>query len=256
MRKLVAIIAFVLVAAAFASPTAAWAGGDDKYKIKYEQDGCKYEYKADSKGYKEKLKCKGLWQPIEPVKYEYKTGGCKYSYKADSRGYEEKYECKKGWRGYTIMPPRPPLDIMTAPSNAALGIQQGRCDHELMGKVLGGIAGAAAGSQVGKGKGRIVAVIGGTVAGLLIGGAIGEQMDATDQNCVGQALEQGNTGQPITWDNPSTGGSYQVTPGDAATDNQGRYCREYTSNANIDGQAQQVFGRACRQPDGSWQIVE
>jgi surface antigen len=256
MKKFAAIIALVLVAAVFAPPTAAWADGGDKYKIKHEQDGCKYEYKADPKGYKEKLKCKGGWQPIEPMKYEYKADGCKYSYKADSKGYEEKFECKKGWDGYAVLPPRQPRDIMTAPSNAALGIPQGRCDHELMGKVLGGIAGAAAGSQVGKGKGQIVAVIGGTVAGLLIGGNIGQQMDAADQNCVGQALEQGNAGEPITWNNPGTGGAYRVTPGNAATDPQGRYCREYTTSANVGGSKQQVFGKACRQPDGSWQIVQ
>lgn len=247
MKMLLEIVFLVSFAAAFGPSTAAWADGSDKYKIKHEQDGCKYEYKADRKGYKEKLKCKDGWRPIEPMKYEYK---------ANSKGYEEKYECKNDWPGYTILPPRRPLDIMTAPSNAALGIPQGRCDHELMGKVLGGIAGAATGSQVGNGKGRIVAVISGTVAGLLIGGNIGKHMDSTDQNCIGQALEQGNAGQPITWDNPSTGGSYEVTPGNAATDSQGRYCREYTTNAKVGGQTQQVFGKACRQLDGSWQIVQ
>jgi surface antigen len=230
--------------------------GKNEQKIEYEQNGCKYEYKANRKGYKEQLKCKNGWQPIEKIKHEYEIGGCKYKYEANSKGYEEKYECKGGWSGYATLPPRAPRDIMTAPSNAALGIPQGRCDHRLMGKVLGGIAGAAVGSQVGKGKGQIVAVIGGTLAGVLIGGQIGQHMDDVDQNCVGQALEQGQPGQTITWDNPRTGGAYQVTPGDATTDPQGRYCREYTANATVDGGPQQVFGRACRQPDGSWQIVQ
>ena len=39
-----------------------------------------------------------------------------------------------------------------------------------------------------------------------------------------------------------------------ATD--GRYCREYQSTATIGGQSQQTYGMACRQPDGSWQIVQ
>jgi hypothetical protein len=30
----------------------------DKYKYKWKSDGCKYEFKADHKGYKEKYKCK------------------------------------------------------------------------------------------------------------------------------------------------------------------------------------------------------
>lgn len=254
MKKILAIAALVLVAGTFGPSTAALAGKDE-YKIKHEENGCKYEYKADRKGYKEKLECKGGWQSIEPMKYEYKAGGCKYKYKADHKGYEEKYECKDGWDGYAVLPPRRPTDIMTAPSNAALGIPQGRCDHALMGQVLGGIAGAAAGSQVGKGNGQIVAVIGGTVAGLLIGGNIGRQMDAADQNCVGQALEQGNTGEPVTWNNTDTGGAYRVIPGAAAADVQGRYCREYTTNASVGGSAQQIVGKACRQPDGNWQVV-
>ena len=33
-------------------------------------------------------------------------------------------------------------------------------------------------------------------------------------------------------------------------------CRDYTAIATIDGNAQQIVGRAGRQPDGSWRIVE
>ena len=32
-------------------------------------------------------------------------------------------------------------------------------------------------------------------------------------------------------------------------------CREYTTTAEIDGRMQRVVGKACRQPDGSWQVV-
>jgi hypothetical protein len=33
-------------------------------------------------------------------------------------------------------------------------------------------------------------------------------------------------------------------------------CREYTAQVTIGGQPQHIVGHACRQPDGSWQIVE
>lgn len=33
-------------------------------------------------------------------------------------------------------------------------------------------------------------------------------------------------------------------------------CRNVTGTADIDGTAQQIAGYACRQPDGSWQIVQ
>jgi hypothetical protein len=34
----------------------------------------------------------------------------------------------------------------------------------------------------------------------------------------------------------------------------GRYCREYTSDVLVGGRVQQSYGRACMQPDGSWEI--
>lgn len=33
------------------------------------------------------------------------------------------------------------------------------------------------------------------------------------------------------------------------------YCREYQSTANIAGKTQKTYGAACRQPDGSWRII-
>ena len=38
-------------------------------------------------------------------------------------------------------------------------------------------------------------------------------------------------------------------------DYSGRYCREYTTEAVVGGRTKQVYGTACRQPDGSWQLV-
>ena len=37
--------------------------------------------------------------------------------------------------------------------------------------------------------------------------------------------------------------------------NDGRYCREYTASSSIAGARQQTYGRACMQPDGSWEII-
>jgi hypothetical protein len=34
------------------------------------------------------------------------------------------------------------------------------------------------------------------------------------------------------------------------------YCREYQATQTIGGQPQNVVGTACRQPDGSWRIVQ
>ncbi len=42
----------------------------------------------------------------------------------------------------------------------------------------------------------------------------------------------------------------------AAAAQQQPYCREFTSTARIDNRNQPLVGQVCRQPDGSWQIVQ
>jgi surface antigen len=135
------------------------------------------------------------------------------------------------------------------------GIAQGTCYRELVGAVVGGVAGGAAGSQIGKGDGRTVAIIGGTILGVIVGGSIGREMDRIDQNCVGQILEHAPDRQRIVWADHDNNSRYSVEPGRTFQQANGRYCREYTTTAQIGGRSEQVYGTACRQPDGSWQLV-
>ncbi len=134
-------------------------------------------------------------------------------------------------------------------------INIGTCNRELVGSVLGGAVGGVLGSNIGKGSGQTVAIIGGTILRVLVGGSIGRTMDQVDQNCVGQIMEHSPTGRAVEWQNPDTGVSYEVVPTQTRQDTQGRYCREYQTTATVGGRTQQVFGTACRQPDGSWQII-
>jgi surface antigen len=134
-------------------------------------------------------------------------------------------------------------------------ISIGTCNRELIGGVLGGAVGGVLGSNVGKGTGQTVAIVGGTILGVLVGGSIGRTMDQVDQNCVGQIMEHSPTGRAVEWQNPDTGVSYEVVPTQTRQDTQGRYCREYQTTATVGGRTQQVYGTACRQPDGSWQII-
>jgi surface antigen len=46
-----------------------------------------------------------------------------------------------------------------------------------------------------------------------------------------------------------------VTPSVTWQADDGRYCREFTGTATVGGEPRQVYGRACRQPDGAWEIV-
>jgi surface antigen len=130
-----------------------------------------------------------------------------------------------------------------------------RCNRDLAGQIVGGAVGAAVGSQFGKGDGQLVATGAGALIGVLLGGEIGRRLDAKDRACVGRTLETVPTGQTVAWRNPDTGADYRTTPRRTYQTDSGRYCREYTTSATVGGRQQQVYGTACRQPDGSWEIV-
>jgi surface antigen len=123
------------------------------------------------------------------------------------------------------------------------------CDRDVVGAVLGGVAGALIGSHNGGG-----AAVGGAIVGAILGGALGEAVDMSDQACYGQVLEYVPNNQPVYWDDD--GAQYQVTPLRTYQNEDGLYCREYQTSIYIDGYPQDAYGKACRQPDGSWQLVD
>jgi surface antigen len=94
--------------------------------------------------------------------------------------------------------------------------------------------------------------------GALVGSEIGKSLDRADRQAMAErtqyALESGQSGQPVEWRNPDSGHYGSVVPQKAYQDN-GTYCREYTQTVNIGGKTERAYGTACRQPDGSWQIV-
>ena len=124
-----------------------------------------------------------------------------------------------------------------------------------VGTVAGGVAGGLLGSQFGKGTGQLVAIGVGTLAGAYLGGAVGKSMDASDKQKMTSTLENNPQGKPAYWQNSNTGTQYTVTPTKNITVNGNPYCREYQSTAMINGKKQEVYGTACRQPDGSWKII-
>ncbi len=138
---------------------------------------------------------------------------------------------------------------------APFDIGLGRCNRDLLGGLMGAAAGGFLGSKVGDGKGQLAAVAGGTLLGFLVGGGIGRSMGEADRGCVGQALEHAPDGQSIRWNNPQNGATYQVVPSQTIQASDGRYCREYTATAVINGRTQNTYGKACRQPDGSWRLM-
>jgi surface antigen len=120
------------------------------------------------------------------------------------------------------------------------------------GMVIGGVMGGVLGTQIGGGRGRTAAIIAGTLVGAVVGGAVGRSMDEVDRMKTAQTLETVRTGVPAQWHNPDTGAQYTVVPTNTWDTPTGP-CREYTIDAVIGGKKEQVYGTACRQPDGSWQ---
>lgn len=124
-----------------------------------------------------------------------------------------------------------------------------------VGTLAGGVAGGLLGSTVGGGSGRMVAIAAGAVAGAYLGGAIGKDMDEHDRARMCGALEHNSVGQPAYWRNAHSGAAYQVVPTRNMTVSGNEYCREYRTIAVIGGKKREMYGTACRQPDGSWKTV-
>lgn len=143
------------------------------------------------------------------------------------------------------------MTLATLVSLAGCATYQGQ--QEQAGMVIGGILGGVLGSEVGGGRGRTAAIIAGTLAGAAIGGAVGRSMDEVDRMKTAQTLETVRTGVPSQWRNPDTGNSYTVVPTSTYETSAGP-CREYTIDAVIGGRPEKVYGTACRQADGSWQV--
>lgn len=129
----------------------------------------------------------------------------------------------------------------------------GNCNRRLVGTILGGSTGGLVGAAAAGRRDRLAGFAAGTVVGMLVGGAIGQSMDQADKYCVNQALETAPDGTAIHWNNGNE--QYTVTPTRTGQDVNGNYCREYQARARVAGRTQQVYGTACRRPDGSWQIV-
>jgi surface antigen len=100
----------------------------------------------------------------------------------------------------------------------------------------------------------------GVILGGLVGGAIGDRMDAADrreaEKAARRALESNPSGTSTTWRNPDSGHSGSITPTRTYQSAGGQYCREYQQTVVIGGETHKAFGTACRQPDGSWKIVQ
>lgn len=127
------------------------------------------------------------------------------------------------------------------------------------GAVIGGVLGGLLGSQIGGGSGKLAATAGLAILGVILGSEAGKSLDRADAVYVHQttqrSLEYNPVGRPMSWHNPNTQVYTTVTPTQTYQHPNGRYCREFQQDITIHGKTERAYGRACRQPDGTWQIV-
>ena len=124
------------------------------------------------------------------------------------------------------------------------------------------IVGAAAGGLVanklfGRGSGKVFATMAGAALGAYIGNQYGRYMDRQDRANMQRAITTTPVGRQASWTNPNTDAgpvTYNVRPVRNYR-KEGHYCREYQTRITVGGKVKTAYGKACRQPDGDWKIV-
>ena len=132
--------------------------------------------------------------------------------------------------------------------------------NEVVGTLLGAAVGGLVGSQIGHGTGNKIAIGAGVLAGGLIGNKIGKRLDCRDieyhNNTAQSTLETQRIGSTETWSNPDSGHSGSIPPTKTYYATDGRPCRDFTQTISVDGSMEEVRATACRQDDGTWQIMD
>ncbi|GIX18184.1 MAG: 17 kDa surface antigen [Rhodothalassiaceae bacterium] len=137
----------------------------------------------------------------------------------------------------------------------------GQGEKEAAGTIIGGALGGLLGAELGgHGDSKVVGAALGTFLGAAIGNQIGKSLDRADRLALEraqyEALERTPSGQRSEWVNPDTGHHGWVQPKPAYQNEQGQYCREFTQKIYVGGEEATGYGTACRQPDGTWKIVD
>ena len=125
------------------------------------------------------------------------------------------------------------------------------------------IAGAVIGGLLGNAVGRGGEQAGATIAGIIVGGALGaaltSNLDCEDRSYAYRTyydgFNSGRTGRSYSWRNPANDHRGEFRIASYYNDRDGFRCANYTQTVYIGGRPQNATGRACRQPDGAWAIV-
>ena len=132
-------------------------------------------------------------------------------------------------------------------------------ERQTSGGLLGAALGGLLGAQFGSGAGQLASVGIGVLVGALVGSDIGQSMDEVDYMRANQAVNRSKSvplGEEIIWNHPDSGHYGSITPTRDGYTQSGRYCREFFQTITIDGRTEDAHGIACREPDGTWRLLQ
>jgi surface antigen len=148
------------------------------------------------------------------------------------------------------------LSVVTGCASSSGG-SSGGFSGEQTATVLGALGGAAAGYALGDGEWWAIGA--GALVGGLVGNRVGNYLDERDRqqaySNANYALNNNPDGQTAKWSNPQKGTGGYTTPTDTYQTVNGSTCRTYQTGVTANGQSQSGTGTACRQPDGTWKLV-
>jgi len=126
------------------------------------------------------------------------------------------------------------------------------------GAIVGALAGGLLGNAISRGPQRGAGTAVGAIFGGLLGAGIGSNLDCQQRSYAIDANYRGfEAGRPharYDWRDPRGEAYGYVQVGDYYQD-RGRRCTTYTQEIWVHGRPETASGRACRQPDGTWQMI-
>ena len=147
--------------------------------------------------------------------------------------------------------------LMTIAAVSALALSLTACEpgYNVPGATAVGVAaGGLAGGLLFHGSGQWAGIVGGAILGGIVGNQIGQSMDRRDRMNMQSAIIKTPVGQEATWTNSRTETTYVVRPVKQFHRHH-KYCREFQTRIKVNGRWKNGYGRACRAPNGTWQIM-
>jgi len=198
--------------------------------------------------------------PAPPPAYDNYRAAPAYNNYSPPPAYNS-YAAPPAYNSYAAPPPAyaapPPAYAAPPPGYAAYRCEERHEGNTAGGAILGALAGGLFGNAISHGSGDGTAV--GAIAGGLLGASIGSSLPCNDQryayNVYYSGFEAGRPHHRYEWRSPYDTSYGWVEVGDYYTGPEGYRCATYTQRIYVNGRPEVASGHACRNRDGTWQML-